>query len=661
MNDKHLSMAEPIGNTLSLTKIERIWSRAKGPFQISRSRVVRHSPVSGISFSPLVYILNPIALNLEMPSDAWIAETLGTFVRDEFTEENIALEEMDVNDYVPSGYTQNHGYLEDSFLEKFVKGSDQFFKKRRKAIVLDNQTPENIAAAVYSLLTDGALFGNENSKNNELEDFTKNVLDNYHRKDRLMFIIPAFPFKDQNFMRIPYGDASIPDLAEISFLVRLHELSESINHLYPYGSDFVILSDGELYGSIFEIKTKQVDVYQERLRHYRNILNFQGSISIISLADIIENADVTLREFIRKVKDRLKYIYFNEIDNYPNLKERFNNLVTGMRRNMNSYQLLADDIPISEAYKILNNMPCRLEYKKQQAIFKEKCLEAAFKYAAVNLVLRFTNLEKQLFPNAIRATIHPKKGQFSLTANAGGYPWNGVPYSEKWPHSVSQVKIYSYSKLIKEKENVRLICFKDTGLPCFFTSEPQFPNIEKAKEIAPVSKWDFSSLTSSEFARLKGFSCRPFTMDDLDALCEIGINDPDFIWERKTVGREYFVGLIQYRINHYQEYDFGVCALLDGDKLIGQFGLQVMENSLKEKVEVVIYLSKEYRGKGYGTLLMKAIRQMAQAKGMSKLYATVRQDDEASKAVLKKLGVLDKNIVGTQVYFHQISWLYKII
>ena len=661
MNDKHLSMAEPIGINHRLSKTERIWSRAKGPFQISRERVVRLSPVSGISFSPLVYILNPINLNLEMPADEWIVNTLGTFVRDEFSEENNALEEFDVRGYFPDSYSQDHGYLEESFLEKFVKGSDQFFKKRRKAIVLDDQTPENIAAAIYKLLTDGALFGNENSKNNELEDFTEKVLDNYNRKDRLMFIIPAFPFKDQNFMRIPYGDASIPDLAEISFLVRLHELSESINQLYPYGSDFVILSDGELYGSIFEIKPKQVNTYQERLRNYRNILNFQGSISIISLDDIIENVDVSLRDFIRKVKDRLKYIYFNEIKKYPGLAEKFDNLVKGMRRNMNSYQLLAEDIPITEAYRIINNLPCKLEFKKQQAVFNEKCLEAAFKYSAVNLVLRYTNLEKQLFPNAIRATIHPKKGQFSLTANAGGYPWNGVPYSEKWPHSVNQVKIYSYSKLIREKENVRLICFKDTGLPCFFTSEPQFPNLEKAKEIAPVSHWDFKDLISPEFARLQNLSCRPFTMDDLNSLCAIGIDDPDFVWERKKVGKEYFLGLIQYRINHYGEYDFGVCALLDGDKLIGQFGLQVMENSSKERVEVVIYLAKEYRGKGYGTLLMKAMRQKARTKGMSKLYATVRQDDEISKAVLKKLGVTDKSIVGTQVYFHQVSWLYKII
>ena len=60
--------------------------------------------------------------------------------------------------------------------------------------------------------------------------------------------------------------------------------------------------------------------------------------------------------------------------------------------------------------------------------------------------------------------------------------------------------------------------------------------------------------------------------------------------ERIEQGEEYFNGLLQFRISHYKKYGFGVHGIWLNGELIGQFGLQVLNE--EDMVEVVLFLKK---------------------------------------------------------------------
>ncbi len=73
----------------------------------------------------------------------------------------------------------------------------------------------------------------------------------------------------------------------------------------------------------------------------------------------------------------------------------------------------------------LSDVPNRLKTKWEQ--FDRIAENSALEYAAVNLMLKFTNLINKFFPHSIRATIHPKKDQYALS-DSKSYAWNGVAY-----------------------------------------------------------------------------------------------------------------------------------------------------------------------------------------------------------------------------------------
>ncbi len=654
------TLDEPIGNNFTYTKIERLWNKVHGPFSITRYREVMYSIDSCLTYSPLRYKFTPFSISTEKPTEEWIVENLKLFIRNEFTgKDNSSNLDDEVEEVKNPQIDFAKVYVEDDFLKKFLNGSDNFFKRKRPQKP-KNETIESICQNIFELLTNGALCGPENKENNDKEYFINRIKEFIKNKSRLMFIIPAFPFKDQNILRIPYN-ADEPDLAEVSFLVRLHELSESINQIYPYGSDFIILSDGELYCEIFDIEHSLVEKYHNRLRYYRNLLNFQGSISIISLQDMIENTGDALKNLIYYIAEQIKNIL--EITQDEEMKNKFSVLVKSMKINMNTKKLLKTvPFPTLKKFILSSEKDIEFDYKKQYASFNDKAVDAACKYAATNLMLKFTGLETKFFPDSIRATIHPKNGQFSLTTSSGGYPWNGVAYSEKWPKSVEQIKIVPFYKLC-QNDKVRQIIFKTTGLPCCFTSSPKNPNIENARAVFPMTNilGNFEEFDSEEFESIRKLKYRAFTDTDLEEFCSLGVGDASYTWENEVKNKEYFSTLLRFRLNHYESFGFGVYALLDeNNKMIGQFGLQVMDSMEKDEVEVVIYLSKKYRGIGIGTALFKAARKKSIELKLRHLYASIRTDDEICKRALEK--ACNKNItfVRTQIYFHKIALIYRM-
>ena len=165
---------------------------------------------------------------------------------------------------------------------------------------------------------------------------------------------------------------------------------------------------------------------------------------------------------------------------------------------------------------------------------------------------------------------------------------------------------------------------KGLNYPCFFTIGHDYQDIDAAKHVLAPSGWSYENLFGRELS-----------IYDLSEFIKLGENDPYFNWERENQDSGYYTSLIQFRIAHYKKYGFGVHAIYSEGKLIGQMGLQVL-NEKKDEIEFVIFIGQEYTNKGIGSKLLKFLFDRCKEEGINKICAVIRWNNEAARKVLEK-------------------------
>lgn len=170
-------------------------------------------------------------------------------------------------------------------------------------------------------------------------------------------------------------------------------------------------------------------------------------------------------------------------------------------------------------------------------------------------------------------------------------------------------------------------------------------NVKAAATALPLATWEAC-----------GVRGRPFAPDDLESLISLGSGDEHFAWERRVMDEPYFEGLLQFRLGHYWRYGFGVHALLRGGEMVGQAGLQVLDEE-KDRVEFVVFLGAAYVGQGIGSCLAKALLDRCVAAGMSELYGVVRSDNPEGKRMVQRL---NPKLIGTMNHFHHQAEVYVV-
>ena len=630
------SFIEPLGHDAPQTKIERCWSSFFGPYGLQRSRDKKYAPNSNMTFLPMQYELVRFELEDIFPDDQWIVNCFNEFVRDEFSSSTLSYPEEKWPIKIEKIIDVSEKYLQD-----FLIASDSTIMTK-EAAPKDNSA-EEIAKSIYEILCHEKIGAKQNRKNNKLNDFIKGIIPAIKDKSRLLFVLPGFPFKDQNRFRVPY-EPDQPDMAEIAFMIRLYKLTQSIYQVHPFGADVIVLTDGDLYKDVFGIENNKVKNYHRKLIEYRNKFNLQGTLSFISLKDMLDRASDTLIPWnmINHIKVRLNKIIEN---NYSYIEENFNILRQGMKWNLNSRNIINTDGD-KECWNIICGKRDVIESEcglNTWDIIHKRGKDMAIEYAATNLMLRRTDLIRKFFPDAIRGTVHPKPGQFGLAGNTT-YAWNGIAWSNSWPESADDIKVKSYWQL-SECNSIKQVVLENRDMPLFFTATDFYRNELKAKKAFPLIKW--------RILDLKG--C-PFSEHDLLALQKLAFDDKNFSWERVIQEDNYFHELLKFRLAHYEKYGFGIHGIWLDDKLIGQCGLQVIEKEADE-VEFVIFLGKDHIGKKYGSVLLNYLIGKCKREDMDYLYAIVRIDNDAGIALTKKFGGIR---IAEMKHFNENAIKFKI-
>lgn len=74
------------------------------------------------------------------------------------------------------------------------------------------------------------------------------------------------------------------------------------------------------------------------------------------------------------------------------------------------------------------------------------------------------------------------------------------------------------------------------------------------------------------------------------------------------------------------------------DKIIGECVFRDMEPKENKRAYIDYYLDKKYQGKGYGTIVLKLMKELAIKKGLHKLLADPKVDNKGSRKILEKNG-----------------------
>ena len=634
---------EPSNLNSAESKLERIWRQISGAFSIISVRTQQFSPLANMTYSPVEYVFEEFNIgNSAMPSAEWIQENFISFVNGEMN--TLEFHKL-AQDWQPN-LSKDQLEISDINFHEIMLKSESVEDYRSENLQTNNSS--EIAARIFEILCHPRFGTAKNKENNSLDEFVERIKPFIEAQERLLFICPGFPFKDQNRFRVSF-DGFYPDMAEVAFMMRVNRIIEAIFQVHAYGgADMLILSDGDLYKDIFGISDETINRYMQNLYYYRNKLNVQGTVSIISLKELIERANNS--GAITKIKNHIKTCLSQLI--ISNCAEPFKILKQGMKWNYNTrtndfFQSISD----KDCWMIIRgdiaDIPPKLKNKWEK--FDQIATNSALEYAAVNLMLKHTDLIKKFFPHSIRATIHPKKNQFALN-DSKSYAWNGVAYSKKWPTSTDDIDTVPYMELTKKASPLRMVVFEHSNFPAFFTSGSRYTNIEKARSILPAHGW---KLKCSQGI----ITGREFTNEDYAAIIGLALNDKNFIWERVQVQNSYFSSLLEFRINHYKKYGFGVHGIWMNGGLIGQCGLQVASAD-KDKVEFVIFLGKNFTQQGIGKALTQFIVDKCKNAGMSELEGIVRVDNTEGQKLLEKFGEKTNDMV---THYRHPAIVYKLI
>ena len=637
---------EPFGHLVPETKLERYWSQSSGLVCLRRHRVVRFDPHACATYAPTAYISTPIELRRDLPADDWIVDSLRGFIRIEFSERKKKLPEPD---FTPPSISEieDPDVILDALIRQTATEVEQIISEFSREA--ETSSPDELARQIYRLLCHPRIGATANLDNVSESDFVSIAAPTIKAQERLFFVLLGFPFKDQNRFRVQ-DDADQPDIGEISFLLRLFRATQAIYQIHPYGADVLVLTDGQLYQKILGVSEASVTRYAERLKAYRSYLNLQGAISFIPLSSLVERASPDPLEApnatsANAVREHISRRILEVLNSESSLQELFDVLVSGIKWNHESRDHLADLSP-RDAWHVLTAPKDQVDQnlRNRWMEFHAKAHAAAIEYAATNLMLRWLDLVRLYFPDAIRCTIHAKPGQICLARSSAAFPWNGVAWTSDWPASIDYFEVRPWYTL-NELGPIRKVEIRTIGAPYFYTRATKGSNILAAKNVLPSSGWAFGDIQG-----------RHFVVSDVDALAVLGAGDENFAWERIPQTENYYHRILKFRLDHYQQFGFGIHGLwLDGH-LIGQCGLQVL-NETRDQVELVIFLGKAHVRKGFGLRLSRHILSRCGSAGVKAVHGVVRPENQAALDLLRRLGARP---IRTQVHFGYIATVFSI-
>lgn len=422
------------------TSFESVFSDAPAGHAVICRRSPAFDYYSGLQHSPHRYSVQPAqAATDELPTEAWVWDAFMQFVRGEFGQARIPRPAPPRPLIVPGPPAD-----EDRVMLEYLDSCEENLVYHGVAAAIAREAGDSVRQGLYAMITHPVLGNPANVRNVDYDALSGSIEALLEHKQRLQFVMPSFPFKDQNMFRC-IGPASHVDLGEAALLARLHTLSMAMYQVHPYGVDWVILSDGLAYSEILRVEESDCRAYFENLRACRDVLDIGGSVHILDLRSLTQKIvsesgnpnifDQTAAHISRALRSGLEA--------RSDIQGAFAILRHGMKRNM-SWKDVSSDFEWEVWWDVLQALdPADVDLSARDVALEVHNLAttAAFDYAAFNLALRFHNAISRILPSTVRATVHPKPGQVAVPKLGSEYPWNGMALIRGDSVSVDSVEV----------------------------------------------------------------------------------------------------------------------------------------------------------------------------------------------------------------------------
>lgn len=254
-----------------------------------------------------------------------------------------------------------------------------------------------------------------NGKSLGVEQYLTQVLGD--SKEGVTFALPSFPFKIPNPMKVAHRNL---DAGELLCLRRLHYINSIVQMLMDVPSSFVIISDGKIYSDICDIDASEYKQYTSDARR---------AIAKMGLADelkYVDMLDTVIGDRLEEYQDTLNVVSTEIAKWWEKNREtaRVKYLISNMSANVNTF---------TEDYSLMRScgngvIPDALwnQYKK---LVNDKAESKAREFMCKLVTLRIMDAVPNRYPGSVRATVHPKEGQFGIhlvNASTFVFPWQGT-------------------------------------------------------------------------------------------------------------------------------------------------------------------------------------------------------------------------------------------
>jgi pyoverdine/dityrosine biosynthesis protein Dit1 len=396
--------------------VERAWNERENGYGFNVQRVEKYHFEAGVSFAEVALTRRKLkGVPTQPPSESFICQTVDKIVLGSKKPKMNQKDAEPSQDIPPcpeltpvSSRTEIRPTVSLEALNQLEH--DYVYKGYLQALIGAENT---IARKVYAILTDGNLCHESNKENVTQQMVEEYVLQAEAERIPLMFILPCFPFKDQN----PFNTNAVPpwhvDFGDVTFLLRLHVLGLALRQVCPFGCEIIVLSDGLLYAPYFDISRDLAERYMGRIRHFRNFLNLQRSVHLLDLKEachLIPGFDDMVTNVTRKI-DSLKN---NEI-----IAQAVQRLTQSMIGNLGWPEATREQL--ASIWKLMHGGVAVNEFEEKVIERARKC---AINYLGVNVTISWLNVYKAIFPFATRCTVHPKRDQIAVPM-CQDLPWNG--------------------------------------------------------------------------------------------------------------------------------------------------------------------------------------------------------------------------------------------
>lgn len=234
---------------------------------------------------------------------------------------------------------------------------------------------------------------------------------------QIAFTLPSFPFKVPNFEKVVHRNL---DAGEILCLKRLHLINCITTELLDRPSRFIIISDGKIYSDVCDIEPCEYGRYSDDARRVIARMGLTDHLSYVDMIDDVIGDRIDEFNLVQAQVESELESWWSSHRKTDRVLYLINNMKANINRSTEDYNLgiVARSGNLDSEYT--------REYRE---IVSQRAEMAAFTFMKKLVTLRIIDAVQSRYPSSIRATVHPKQGQYGIhlvNSSTRIFPWQGT-------------------------------------------------------------------------------------------------------------------------------------------------------------------------------------------------------------------------------------------